>query len=1041
MARTRLIRCAPDDVVRLALKQFMKAYRDAPLDTFLLMPTSAACGRAVDLLVKEGFSVFTSRICTLADLAISEFESHMNRILLDDPSEEIVIGRILSDNPSKYPLFQRSFKDLTSIIPELLAFISTIDEFMIDQTRTWSDRQDKRASELRELWSEYKRYLSESGLIDTRSFVQAVTEAMKEGKGLHIKHLIVAGFYEPKPLETHLISRLMERADEATVVLPHPETRSVSLDDGSWLAPGKIDDVASPTLVRLFDDDEVKLDRELSVAEFKDPLDEARHVAQEIGRLLLAGVDPSAVCVLLPRRKEMYPVIESAFLEFQTPYDLAFSKDLHESMAVTAVLGLLDVVSSGYGREEVVRLLKSPYLKFDIDLDGNKERISGSRLDRLSREAGVIEGRENWSKQLLTLAASMREEASSPEVPPFRVEAMNRKAEEAERTARLLESLFERLSGIEGRMSVRARCGRLRGILIEGRFSDHLFCSERSMVYRDGRASQKLLEALESMEKAEHLLGETKQALDEFISQLRLVASAGGFRDRPRMEGAVQISGLRASYLLSYDHVFIVGMNDGDIPFLGAGNAFISESDVQELGLLTRKDLLRQERFYFLSSLLCGKKSIHLSRPLAVDGKPKVASCFLEDIQRKLRPERWGQDEVIGSRLVSQKAAGEMIGGKRAVDQIRTELPIDVAEVARRKVIEDEHRTEDYDSPFDAMLMDKKVLAQLDAKFTEDAIFSPSALESYARCPFSYYMKNVLRLEPFPEAALDLDAKGRGSLFHYIAYRFYSELRSKGDTRLDPDNVEAYVSLISEIAEQEMALYSFSGARWEASRLVMLGKEGGRRGLLRAFVENEVASAYPLSPTLFELSFGRRPPQDCDPASSQAPMTIKLGEGEPSQLKLAGRIDRIDMDEQKRFFIIDYKTGKSPTQAEIKKGKALQLPLYMEAVRSMMPGSRPLGAAYYQVKSEAKLGLDTVIAGKEEEELVRKIVGGKTLVPSLSEIIATAKMSAQACVQGMRSGRFHPAMSGRDCSDYCEYWTVCRFDAMRMEEAEDEAER
>ena len=211
--------------------------------------------------------------------------------------------------------------------------------------------------------------------------------------------------------------------------------------------------------------------------------------------------------------------------------------------------------------------------------------------------------------------------------------------------------------------------------------------------------------------------------------------------------------------------------------------------------------------------------------------------------------------------------------------------------------------------------------------------------------------------------------------------------------------------------------------------------------MLRAFVENEVASDSPLEPAMFELSFGRKPPGESDPSSSSTPIEIDLGEGEPTKLKLAGMVDRVDLDAQNRFFIIDYKTGRSPSLNDIVQGTALQLPLYIEAVRLLIPGSKPLGGAYYQVRSESKLGLETVLSDKEDEALVRGIVGSKKLVPSLNEVIWNAKKSAQSCVLGIRSGKFHPALSERDCSAYCDYKAVCRFDPVRLEEAQDEAEQ
>ena len=45
---------------------------------------------------------------------------------------------------------------------------------------------------------------------------------------------------------------------------------------------------------------------------------------------------------------------------------------------------------------------------------------------------------------------------------------------------------------------------------------------------------------------------------------------------------------------------------------------------------------------------------------------------------------------------------------------------------------------------------------------------APTALERYARCPFQYFSRQVLRLQPLeaPESVAELDARSRGELCH-----------------------------------------------------------------------------------------------------------------------------------------------------------------------------------------------------------------------------------------------------------------------------------
>jgi ATP-dependent helicase/nuclease subunit B len=84
---------------------------------------------------------------------------------------------------------------------------------------------------------------------------------------------------------------------------------------------------------------------------------------------------------------------------------------------------------------------------------------------------------------------------------------------------------------------------------------------------------------------------------------------------------------------------------------------------------------------------------------------------------------------------------------------------------------------------------------------------------------------------------------------------------------------------------------------------------------------------------------------------------LKIGDVE---VRVGGRIDRIDavdFNGEKGFWIIDYKTGRGSnyTASELRRFEKLQLPLYALAVeRIFFPdqSARPLGLAYWLVTED-----------------------------------------------------------------------------------------
>ena len=91
------------------------------------------------------------------------------------------------------------------------------------------------------------------------------------------------------------------------------------------------------------------------------------------------------------------------------------------------------------------------------------------------------------------------------------------------------------------------------------------------------------------------------------------------------------------------------------------------------------------------------------------------------------------------------------------------------------------------------MLDDAAAMRELERKYGPDYRFSPSQLETYIACPFQFFSKYVLDLEPVEEKdELDEDLTERGSRLHDILENFETLLKQArsgpgpGADRRDP---------------------------------------------------------------------------------------------------------------------------------------------------------------------------------------------------------------------------------------------------------------
>jgi len=78
----------------------------------------------------------------------------------------------------------------------------------------------------------------------------------------------------------------------------------------------------------------------------------------------------------------------------------------------------------------------------------------------------------------------------------------------------------------------------------------------------------------------------------------------------------------------------------------------------------------------------------------------------------------------------------------------------------------------------DGLLQDPAALALLHERFVlEKLVISATSLENFFRCPFYYFQKHILKTEPWdePEAALTIAASDLGSLYHHILEDYYRQ--------------------------------------------------------------------------------------------------------------------------------------------------------------------------------------------------------------------------------------------------------------------------
>jgi RecB family exonuclease len=275
--------------------------------------------------------------------------------------------------------------------------------------------------------------------------------------------------------------------------------------------------------------------------------------------------------------------------------------------------------------------------------------------------------------------------------------------------------------------------------------------------------------------------------------------------------------------------------------------------------------------------------------------------------------------------------------------------------------------------------------------------FSPSALESYLRCPFVWFIDRVVGADDMETVA---DDRIVGTLLHGVMRDTFETLKAEGRLPLGRDDLGSAVRTARAFAEMVANSDLCPGTPAER-RLIEWRLKRMAEDLLT--LEAEAPGLLVMSDA--ELEIG--------------------GEGgvDLGGLSIKGRIDRVDRGPRGELFIVDYKSGGAPEKRDLGGAKGLQLPLYMLALAAARPDDEVVGGAYASAKDKAWAGV--VRSGCED-----LLGGGRATCrisddDALDELLRGALARAKQAAEGMRAGAVAPVPE-RECDEWCDLRPVCR---------------
>lgn len=707
---------------------------------------------------------------------------------------------------------------------------------------------------------------------------------------------------------------------------------------------------------------------------------------------------------------------------------------LAESGVGRTLLGMLRLAGGDYPRREVMSWLTGcpvmpPY--------GRTPGFNPSRWDMLTRRAGVVSGVEQWTARLGQYAEGLEVDADEKErmgdIDDVRAAAMKNEAASARNAAAFVVQLSRDLEPPQSRSTWDAWSEWAKRLL--DTYLSRQLPEGQMAADQERRARQDVEKMLKQLPSADVFSGPPdlagfRQAVEEELKVPRGALGPTG--------GGLFVSSFSAAVGMAFDAVWLVGMIEGGVPPSVRPDPLLPESGWLAAGGSSRtQEQTAAERFDYLLVLASSPRR-NLSYPVADGGSQRQAypsRWFLEqaslldgrriyaDDLPSLEDRSWLTTDHSGQQALSRTPDSSLADLHdyqlhrlvRWREQRRRvwQHPLAAQGSLARSIQSGLSRNQSRWTEFDGNLTSVAAEAGFGTNLEQGAM-SPTRLESWAACPFRYFLGQVLRLSALetPEETVAIGAADRGALVHDILERFVREAVASGTLPVPGAHWDAgshrRLWEISEEAFREAEDRGLTGK----PLLWQLARQGIREDL-ESFLEEDAGlrALHGAGRISVETRFG---------FESDALEVVD----EETQVKFRGFIDRLDVSpDGSRVSVIDYKTGSATPYASLKddpidRGKRLQLGVYSMAAQRLFPDADTVRAAYWFTTNSggfAKAPPDYFDIGDEE-------------------VLERFRRGISTIVSGIRQGVFPanpgPVTNFGETTDYqnchfCDFQSLC----------------
>jgi len=742
-------------------------------------------------------------------------------------------------------------------------------------------------------------------------------------------------------------------------------------------------------------------------------------IAKEIKTLLTEReVQPNKICVAFHLIQNYSGIVRDVFLQHGIPFNLTDRFSLNTFNPVISVINLLEVISTDFYHKAVFRVFSSEYYQ------AVHARISD--IFQVASKLRIISGYQTWISHIDHF---LEEKTVTDEEILSDKKILSSVKKE-------IETLYLLLKKFASPMTHRQFSEQLLQLIHQLNFPVKVLKLSKGNEEENIKSLTTFIEMFTDLfEQLQLEYDEPEQQkfpLKYFLNHLKTAVASTRFNIKERPGYGVLVSNYEEIRGLNFDYVFLGGLCDGDFPTRFSPEIFSYESYSK-----AENKHVAKERFLFYLALQTFTKQLYLSHPLHEGTKKELAaSSFLLDLKKITKIVDAGSNKnqscIYSFAELAQKVAEEndlqlllSIGAESEKVMVNEKIKID------RRRRENTFEAEEHNGFITATTEAAKELLK---KYSE-ADYSISQLELYAKCPFQFFLKRILKLTPLEEPTEEIEPMEVGLLLHTILEQFMKRVKEKNlDLQLEKEKAKELLFAIGQKEIEQLNIHS-SLSFWEKEKILGVN-ENRNDSILSLFLEKEISRTDNFDGTYFEVPFGRLRSED---GRKSTLLSLNLS----SDAKLCGKIDRIDVNfDEKRFKVYDYKlSGKKPNEEDLQLGISLQIPLYLFAAKQILQNELgeqflPAAGIIYSLKfSTEEFGPDEVkaIKGKSYDKANDEMK--EQIIEANEELISHALLKIDELIKGISSGVYHLSkLEKREekVCRMCSFKSVCRIQEVEV---------